>query len=370
MPTPEASLITPEIESGVSFSLEPTFNALNSLMLITKADEMSGLDEWVTHTALALPSDRRYMNQVILIGLHYAIAPARSWSSFPLYLNDLTRQDPAALRDRVFDAYLNITPKDCDAASLGSVTQPEVSQLLADRALFLNFLRERFGSIEEEIESEAHGLLNDPPKMKEVIVSHLQYMWTHVMAPEWERVLPLLQTCVDAFRQVDFSGLSLTEAAQQVVQQKPDDWWQKMLSEVDRAVFVPSAHLGPYHGRFKVNRVLYLLFGARQPQGSAEVWPDLSRSELLVRLMALSDDHRLRILHLIAQNGEMCSPDIIRQLDLSQSAASRHLQQLSATGYLVERRRDGAKCYSLSSDRIEDTFRALSRFLQNKNAGS
>jgi ArsR family transcriptional regulator len=366
MPAPEASFLSPTATAGVSFSLEPAFNALHSLTLLTKADHMSGLDEWVTRTVAALPEDRRYMNHVVLIGVHYAVVPTRSWSSFPLYLEDLARQDPVVLRDRVFDAYFTIGKE--KGMSLDGLLQPEVAELLADQKLYFTFLRERFGSFDEEVEAEAHRLLNDPTRMKETILSHLRYMWTHVMAPEWERVLPLIQSCVDAYRQIDFSGLSNIEAVRQVMEKGPDDWCQKIVGEADRVVFVPSAHLGPYQGRFFVNRVAYLLFGARQPQGLTSLYPDLSRSELLVRLTALADDSRLRILRLLAQNGEMCSPDIIRQLDLSQSAASRHLQQLSATGYLVERRREGAKCYALGADRVDDTFRALSRFLQNKGS--
>lgn len=368
MPAPEASFNSPTPQSNVSFGLEPVFSALNSLTLLTKVDHLSGLDEWVNRTAAALPPDRRYLNRVVLVGVHYAVVPARSWSSFPLYLEDLARQNPVALRDRVFDAYFGIG-KEKGHSTAGLMT-PEVPELLADQPLYFTFLRERFGSFDEEVEAEAHGLLNDPPKLKETILSHLRYMWTHVMAPEWERILPLLQSCVEAYRQIDFSGLSNVEAAEQVLEQKPDEWCQRTVDEADRIVFVPSAHLGPYQGRFFVNRVAYLLFGARQPRGMAGLWPDLSRSELVVRLTALADDTRLNILHFIAQNGEQCSPDLIRQLDLSQSAASRHLQQLTATGYLVERRRDGAKCYSLSTDRVEDTFRALSRFLQNKNTSS
>jgi DNA-binding transcriptional ArsR family regulator len=192
-------------------------------------------------------------------------------------------------------------------------------------------------------------------------------MWTHVMSPEWERVLPLLQACVDAYRQIDFSGKSVVEAIQQLVEQKPDEWCEKIAGEASRVVFVPSAHIGPYQGRYKVNRTLYLLFGARQPRGAMDLSPELSRSELLVRVTALADDTRLRMLHFIARNGEQRSPDIIRQLDLSQSAASRHLQQLSATGYLTERWREGSKWYSLNTDRIDDTFKALTRFLQTKS---
>ena len=36
----------------------------------------------------------------------------------------------------------------------------------------------------------------------------------------------------------------------------------------------------------------------------------------------------------------------------------------SATGYLAERRREGAKCYSLDPQRIETVLTALSYYLQ------
>ena len=366
MPAPEASFVSPATESNISFGIEPAFNALHSLMLLTKVDHLSGLDEWVTRTAMALPPDRRYMNQVVLIGVHYAVIPTRSWSSFSLYLDDLTRQNPVALRDRVFEAYFSIGKE--KIGSTDGLMKPEISELLADQPLYFTFLRERFVSFDEEIEAEAHALLNDPSKLQDTVVSHLRYMWTYVMAAEWERVQPLLQTCVTAYRQIDFSGKGIIDAIQQVTEQKPDDWCQKLANVADRVVFVPSAHIGPYQGRYTANRTLYLLFGARQPRDVPNPSPELSRSELLVRVAALADDTRLRILHLIAQNGEQRSPDIIRQLDLSQSATSRHLQQLSATGYLTERWREGSKWYSLNHDRVDDTFRALSRFLQTRSS--
>jgi DNA-binding transcriptional ArsR family regulator len=302
---------------------------------------------------------------VVLIGVHYAVVPTRSWSSFSLYLDDLARQNPVALRDRVFDAYFSIGK--AKSGSTDGLMKPAIADMLADQTLYFSFLRERFGTFDEDIEAAAHVLLNDPAKLQETVVSHLRYMWTHIMSLEWERVQPLLQTCVDAYRQIDFSGKSNTEAIQQVVEQKPDDWCQKVAGEADRVVFVPSAHVGPYQGRYMVNRTLYLLFGARQPRGALDLSPELSRSELLVRVTALADDTRLRLLHFIAQNGEQRSPDIIRQLDLSQSAASRHLQQLSATGYLTERWHEGSKWYSLNADRLDDTFRALTRYLQTKS---
>ena len=36
--------------------------------------------------------------------------------------------------------------------------------------------------------------------------------------------------------------------------------------------------------------------------------------------------------------------------------------------HLTERWREGSKWYSLNADRVDDTFRALSRFLQTKSS--
>jgi DNA-binding MarR family transcriptional regulator len=52
------------------------------------------------------------------------------------------------------------------------------------------------------------------------------------------------------------------------------------------------------------------------------------------------------------------------RLDLSQSTASRHLRQLSVTGYLTERRNEGAKVYRLNQDRINDTVDAIKGFVK------
>ncbi len=99
------------------------------------------------------------------------------------------------------------------------------------------------------------------------------------------------------------------------------------------------------------------------PEGADLIVPDLDRAEILVRLSALADDSRLQILKLISQKGEMRSQDIMRGLDMSQSATSRHLSQLNATGYLVARRCEGAKCYSMNFEKIDDTLNAVSTFL-------
>lgn len=357
MPTTDFDMILPNRPNQIQVGLEPAQNGLHSLMLLIKREHVSGLGEWVEQTAVSLTPAQQHVHRLIFQGVYYAIVPKRSYPSFLAYVDDLAAQNPNTLRDRVFSAYAKISP------SMPSVEQ---TALLASRDVFLDYLRARFSEdhIDVAIESDSHALLNDPPAMQDLIVSHLRAMWTDALAAEWERVKGMLQTCVSAFQQADLHQYTMQEAIHQVVGQELGESCEPWLEGVNQLVFVPSAHVGPYVGKMKANGTLWLIFGAHLPHGTQINSPELSRSELLTRLSALADDTRLGILRLLSEEGELCSPEIIEKLALSQSAASRHLQQLSATGYLVERRREGAKCFTLNRERIENTTQALLHFLR------
>lgn len=361
MPASDATFVLAPAQTIVSVALEPAHNVLNSLNLLNKAGDMSGYGAWLTETAVSLPAPLAHDNLLVLEGLHYAVIPQRSWPSFPAYLHHLAAADPATLRDAILHAYMNI-PSDSEQTPLAQPTD-----MLATIGTFLDYLQARFPAdhINLQIESQAYQLLTNPPAMQAKIVAHLQTMWDTYFAAEWTRIAPMLQASVTAFQQIDFTGMTPLEATRQIIGQEVPEGWRKMLEwvEMDQLIFVPSAHIGPYLRVFKTEKLAWMFFGARLPQGTQMSSPDLSRSEMLVRLNALADDTRLRILHLLSQQGELCSKDIIAELELSQSAASRHLQQLSATGYLAERRVEGAKCYSLNMERIQDTLQALDYFL-------
>lgn len=360
MPAPTNELIRKPDQTTITVALEPAHHLINSLVLLNKSDHLSGYAEWVTQTAVSLTPQQLHTNKLVVLGLHYAVVPFRSWSSFEAYVDNLAAHYPETLRDRVLEAYESLP---CSR----DVPVTDRAQILSSADAYLEYLYGRFPPevIDDEIEREAYILMIDPPKMQQVIVNHLRTMWQTILKPEWERIQPMLQASVNAFSEMDFSNMTPVEAARAVVGQDLQEHWEKMFAEekVDNLVFIPSAHVGPYVSMFKPNGTLWLLFGARLPEGTAVIYPDLSRSELLVRLNALADDNRLRILQLIRDEGEQCSQDVMNLLSLSQSATSRHLKQLSATGYLIERRRDGAKCYNLNPGRIEATLQALANFL-------
>lgn len=367
MPTDDQDFIVLSQPVTISFALEPARNMLNSLCLLNQVEELSGLDSWVTRTAAALTSERLHTNHVICEGLCFAIQPDRPWPSFPAYVDGLAAQDPFVLRDWLFRAYDRHAQK--KARERGEPAPSlDREELLADVETFLTYLQTSFGAshINITIETEAHALLKNPPAMQDFVVSHLREMWDKFLAVEWDRVRPMLQDSVNAFQQLDLTGRTPAEVARIIDPTLAEELekWNEHISQAQQIIFVPSAHIGPYVRKFTGEGVFGIFFGARLPEGAQVSSPALTRSELMVRLGAIADDTRLGILNLLAQHDELCAQDIMTRLDLSQSAASRHLRQLSATGYVTERRREGAKCYRLNRDRFRSTLRAMEQFLE------
>jgi ArsR family transcriptional regulator len=81
-------------------------------------------------------------------------------------------------------------------------------------------------------------------------------------------------------------------------------------------------------------------------------------------LKALADNSRLRILHLILRNKEMCTSDLEHVLDFTQTKTSRHLAYLRNAGLVAPRKFDQWVYYSLkdeASDFVQQIFSYLER---------
>lgn len=344
----------------VKVGLEPVHNVLNTLLLLSDTERQSGFSEWIVQTASSLSPERQHHNRLVIMGFLDAVMPDKSWNSFPAYLDYLAAQTPSQLQERA----LHWCEEKPDA--------PDRQTLLNDRQVYLNYIENLY--VEKKMESfdrtlyiEVHGLYNDPAAMKALAVSHLRGMWDEVLADEWQRNAPMLQEAVDAFQQLDYSGLTALEAIRLVTGRDMGMHWGEHALRFKQLIFVPSAHIGPYITSLDDEKgTAWIVFGARVPKGVQVSSAALSRSELMVQLSALADDTRLRILELVRDHGELCAQDIITMLDLSQSSASRHLRQLTATGYLTERRQEVSKCYTLNMVRFDETVQAMRRFLRGK----
>lgn len=358
MVNPEFILAPSDVK--VTFALMPHDNAINSLSVLCQAQDLSGLGDWIMQTYKTLPPEKLRKHIMIFYTLYHALETKESFSSFPDYLDYLETVPAQTLTQKVVDEY-------CE--KLGDT--PE--SLLADEATFLRRVNAMMGAkyadrgmtVDTEMYIQAFHLLKNPKTLKTTLISHLRDMWETYLKPEWDAQLPTLQESVSAFSAMDYRGLNGYEAARTITGRDIPDFWSK-LNSVEEVIFVPSAHLGPYVSMMNNQNRGIVFFGARIPRGAVVKSSALGRSELLVRLNALTDDTRLMILELLTMHEELCAQDIMTMLNLSQSSASRHLRQLTATGYLNERRRDVAKCYTLNMERIDDTIEALKHFLRKR----
>ncbi|MBL8147807.1 MAG: winged helix-turn-helix transcriptional regulator [Anaerolineae bacterium] len=352
----------------VEFALVPALNALNSLHLTGQVERLSGLGEWVTQMAAVWTPAERRLNGLLDSGLALTISdalPMTQYPDFQAFLRDWNSMDPVVLRDRLLDFVLRM-PFEFPECWTRDLPVPTASEVLASPQAYVAFMRsfDEMDDLDEAEWVEYGRLMADPPRLQREISAYLSHAWEiGGLREEWARSEPLLTEAVQAYQKQTYRNLTAMEAIRAVTGRDISLFSHWAIARAERAVFVPSPHMGPYLTGMLGEKTLYVMFGARAPQGVSLASPDLSRAELLVRLNALADDTRLHILELLTRSEELCAQEIIEALSLSQSSASRHLSQLSASGFLIERRREVNKCYSLNRERADEVVRALSSFL-------
>ncbi len=364
--TEDIAIVAPPTALTLSVEMEPIFHFLSSLTMLNDTEDFPGLSDWLVQTAQAM-SPALHRDTALFLGpLSKAIYPEKNLTllDIPAYLDVLAGEDAVAMRDRALEKFC------CDEGEEG----PTPETLLADLNAYLAVIKEKYREkdvlehYDPELHKDAHALLQDPDLLKTRAVAHFRRLWGDYMADEWARVAPMLEESVAAFQHLDLDAMDMPEAFRAVTGRPLPERWQELIDEFlgdgGKLTFYPSAHLGPYLTMSIESGSAWVGFGARMPEGVSVRSPALSRSELLVRLGALADDTRLSILELLTQEEELYAQDVIERLDISQSAASRHLRHLSASGYTLVQRKEGGKCYRLNRERVEDTLQALSEFFK------
>lgn len=348
--------------------LEPALNAFGSLFLVAHAEDEPGIHEWVTKTRLQMSNEERFRHKLVTIGFHYSVLPQVPHVTFETYLDNLEATPPSELRERLLKAYAEICLTEEAKKDIGQPVNWE--DVLSSAKNYVEFLRSRFGdeATDEEVETRAYDYVIDPVALKQLVTGHIRWFWKNYLQAEWNRVRPMLEESAKAFNKIDFSDMTRVEMIEYVTGKEiTETKWGGQLLQAKELIFIPNAHFGPYIRAAKIGDNFYIYFGARLPEGSDIRVPELDRAEIVSRISALADDTRLQILQLIAEKGEMRSQEIMEVINLSQPSVSRYLSQLTAAGFLQERRANGAKAYILNEDRIEKTLKAVSAFLLGRS---
>ena len=348
--------------------LEPLLNGFGSMLLLSAGEDEPGVHEWISKTRARMSAEERARHKLVMIGLHYAVLPQKAGGTFEEYLDHLDSTPPSQFRERLLNAYekICITNESKEDAN----TPVDWDKALSSPVNYVDFLLRRFGDelTDRNMESQAYQYVIDPVAMKQLITGHMRWFWENHLQAEWTRVRPMLEASAKAFNQVDLRGKTRAEIIQFVTgKEVSESKWGHDLLDAKELVFIPNAHFGPYIRASKIGDSFYIYFGAHLPEGSDVRVPELDRAEMVSRLSALADDTRLHILQMIVENGEMRSQEIMEAINLSQPSVSRYLSQLTAAGYLQERRENGAKVYILNRDRVEKTLKAVHAFLLGRS---
>ena len=348
-------MLPPKVVS-VRFAVDPVINNLASLHMLGFADTIPELDEWVRQAAGSLSEEQVHSHLLLMEILYSAYEPDEDWPHFPAYLDNLSTQDPVLMRNR-FLKYM-FPHIGGEYALRGELMDLDTFISEIDRSEF----DRKFG---RDLLAEAHNLLGDPTVLRSRVHAFLTTMWHRVLSAEWARNESFLREVVEAYqsRTDGFSGLTACKAIQAVAGTDTPSTWERILVPTETLIFIPSPHIGPYLMHYAYVPVVRMLFGARLPQETERHAAESDRSELLIQLRTLGDETRLRILELLLDEGELYAQQVTERLDLARSSASRHLSQLSAVGFVVERQGTGkAKCYALNPERFRETLHHLERF--------
>lgn len=358
----DLELIAPQPQLRITFAAEPVYNLLCSLILL--GESVADSIPWARQAVARLTPEHLQTNDWVTKRASRLVS-GESWPSFPAWLDDLATRDPDALRDLMLEDLLRAADDILD----GGEILPSTAELLADPAVFVSLLERVYdckghprdrGFLQAE-----YDRFTDPAGTLAQMVTYLRAMWHEVLEEEWARNLPVVEEAVAAFSSVPWSGRSTADIVAGIVARDTvPAKWESWLPHIEELVFIPSTHIGPY--LLVVDRDdtrAWIVFGARVPAGATIPSPALTRSELLTRLAGLADDTRLRLLKVVADRGEIRAGEIMDELGISQSSASRQLRELVATGYLRAERCEGANVYRLNRTRIGETLDALDRYL-------
>ena len=345
----------------VEFQLSLAVDLFHDTGLVMDAPWYEGFDPWVyaTHAALP-PSLKRDMDVVLLL--------VQKSYLFPLWISQRRPDDPIHKGFGAFAAWLNALTED-DVQSLIESTltslcghcegEPVSLPSLEDTNALEDCLRVKFS--EKGRLDRAVQLVRNPVEFKAGLISVFTRFWEQFYRQEYERCLPLAERSVEYHRRQNYGADLLTvfsAVTGRRFPKEPGDY-----EEVERVVFVPSCHIGPYttFAYFKEPRPVLMLRYNCRPTATPERDQAPAIQDIFPPLKALSDETRLQILSIL-DGRELYAQEIVERLDISQSAVSRHLKLMLAGGLLAMRKQDNMKYFSINAETLAALAERLKSF--------
>jgi DNA-binding transcriptional ArsR family regulator len=361
----------PPQPSQVIVDIAPTYNALASLVTVVDASESPGIGDWPVRTSNSLSREEWENHRLIaswigIEALSNVVDTSEALASFPVFVRSLAEQDSTLLRDALLHWVVASPASHLAFTSTHRRVDDPLSLLESEQAFFSLHDLERKSEDDIRIFRRLFDYMLDPPALQSLVTSYLDQFWHEHLKQEWERTAPELEAAVAGFEGTDTNGMSHFEAIETITHRNLRGVYRAdVLTSYTALRFIPSLHCGPYTLRMSDGHELRIVFGAQHLRARARAGVDLDPAYVLDRLRALGDETRLAIVQLLKGHGELGTQEIIEELHLSRSAASRHLRQLYANG-IVDIRVDEEgirKYYRLSEGLALELHSMLVRLL-------
>lgn len=343
----------------ISFSEAEVYNVLGTICLLIQ--DVEGLDSWIRDIKLSLTEQqlaetKNACRTMSLVGDFNG--------TFEQWLKELNSAGEKELLDREYASLERMMPSYFGDKEM----LPSRDTIFSDFSVYSAFRQslaeeKEHPSTEEEIREDFAFYSNMAESIGKV-VSHLEYLWSTWFKSAWHQDQKLISDSISALSEVSYDGLSPSQVLKKVTERNnlPEPWTE-WFDDITSITFIPNMHIGPYLLLIdKTSSHVKMLFHAHRPEGSRLQSPELDRSELLMRLSALSDNSRLQIIELAQQKGKITAQDVMDSLGLSQSSASRHLGQLSATGFLGVETKERTKYFFLQKEKVKNIMDSVSRY--------
>lgn len=358
---PEVAFVRDQKLPVIRFAVSPVYNALASLCLL--AQEVDNMSPWADRSRNGLNEDERRMAKLACEAIAFVRGSAAQ--DIESWLTEFTATPGGEIVhtafSRVAEKAARVLSSDDRSSLPGLVGVPTVASLSESEDLFVETVyrvAEVDGIACEETREAARkefARLRDPRAYRDEIAGAVRTLWDRYLRSEWPTALARSEASARALSAIPILGDGVEERLRSATgRDYLADFWIAAASRVREVVYIPSSHIGPYMILLDVSdECAWFVGNARTPEARRSGDTPTDRSELLTRLGALSDPSRLRILEIAAGNGAITTQDVIDELGLSQSSASRHLTQLAATGMLSVDAKERTKRYRVNAARVD-----------------
>jgi DNA-binding transcriptional ArsR family regulator len=242
--------------------------------------------------------------------------------------------------------------------------------ILADRPRLSELLHATLSPKLEPSEIERLvGFLMNPEELQAELAVLLVRFWDRHYRIEHARCRPIEERSIEHHQDVAGTADPL-EAFVAITGRSVPDGLGDRITRAEKLIFIPSCHGGPYASVGTVDdssNALPVVYNCLSTSSDNRgLGPAIGR--LFPPLKALADETRLDILGLLTGR-ELYAQQIVDQMDVSQSAVSRHLRLMVTSGILRERKQEGMKFYAIDDEAIDRLCNDLDALRTDRTPG-